>query len=65
MAGNSKGRISKPSKTKYWDSRHLERNKVKGLMIGRGMTEKEATTYWRNVRYKRIPSGYIQSYDRK
>lgn len=60
-----KGKTKKPSKERYWSARHLEQNKVKGLMKGRGMTEKEATTYWRNIRYKKIPSGFIQSYDRK
>ena len=42
----SKRTIKKPSKARYWASRHLQQNKVKALMRNNGMTRKQAEEYW-------------------
>ena len=55
----SKRPDGRPSRKKYWASRHLEQNKVKNLMRHCGMTRANALVFWRKVRTTRIPANYI------
>jgi hypothetical protein len=50
----------RPARKKYWLSRALEKNKVKQIMRYSSMSYAAALEYWRTLRQKRIPAGFIK-----
>ncbi len=62
MGKKSKRPNKGPSRTRYWNGRHLERNKVRHMMKAYGLTKERATLRWNAERTGRIPTGYVHDY---
>ena len=52
----------RPARKRYWNGRHLERNKIRHMMKAYGLTKKEAEERWHAERRTRCPSGYVSDY---
>ncbi|KKM78026.1 hypothetical protein LCGC14_1364170 [marine sediment metagenome] len=44
----------RPARARYWNTKQLEKHKVRNLVRCCGMDKAKATVYWRSVRKRRI-----------
>lgn len=51
-----------PARKRYWNGRHLERNKIRHMMKAYGLTKDEAKKRWNAERKTRVPVGYANDY---
>jgi len=55
LSKKSKRPDKRPARTRYWMSKHLERNKVRNLIKHCNMDKAFATTFWQESRnYRRM-----------
>ena len=60
LSKKSKSPDTRPARVRYWNSKHLEKNKVKALMNNTGLTRQQAQGYWEAVRGNRRTPILIQ-----
>lgn len=53
-AKTAKSADKRPARARYWSENHLRKSKVRNLVRCNGMTELEASVFWRRIRTKRI-----------
>jgi len=52
----------KPARARYWNGRHLEKNKIRHMMKAYGLTKEEARKRWNAERKTRVPTGHVSDY---
>ncbi len=50
------------ARKRYWNGRHLEKNKVKAMMKAYGLSKKDAMKRWHAERTTRVPTGFVSDY---
>ncbi len=52
----------RPARARYWNGRHLEKNKVRHIMKAYGLSKEDARKRWNAERKTRVPASYVDDY---